>query len=305
MVRSVHAILTTLSALSATSTVWAEDVSVPPALVLEGERQIAAEVNGRPLRLQVRPDAVSLPVINPAAAQALSLKPSMSKARTVVGRTTLRGFTDAVPVKLDGASSKLRIVWFDRPLVEGSDGVIGQGGLAARVVVFRLRAPQPGEREIVLPMEDRGTSGIITRLQVGDVSVPVQFNLETDETIVSAAAGAKLAAAHSGAMQGAPYELRVDFDVKRPVRSMRFADQPRLAGLVLDNIVVRTADASTVGVPDAEADPAEIVVTGAGKKGARPSYGINVGRDALKPCSSLTFDKPTRQIRLMCRAPAG
>jgi len=298
-------VLTTMTVFAVPPPVSADDSIAMPALVLEGERRLAVEVKGQPASFQVRPDAVSLPVINPAAAQALSLKPSLSKARTVVGRTTLRGFTDAVPVKLDGASSKLRIVWFDRPLVEGSDGVIGPGGLAARVVVFRLRAPQPGEREIVLPMEDRGTSGIITRLQVGDVSVPVQFNLETDETIVSAAAGAKLAAVHTGAMQGASYELRVDFDVKRPVRSMRFAAQPRLAGLVLDNIVVRTADASTVGVPDAEADPDEIVVTGAGKKGAVPSYRIHVGRDALKPCSSLTFDKPARQIRLMCRALAG
>ena len=34
----------------------------------------------------------------------------------------------------------------------------------------------------------------------------------------------------------------------------------------------------------------------------QPIYAILLGRDALSACSSLTFDKVARQIRLSCRA---
>jgi hypothetical protein len=288
--------------LSALTAGLAKQAAVP--LELSEDRLLVASVNGRDARLQVRPDGVSLPILNPDAAAALALKPSLTRARTVVGRTTIRGWTDAARVRLDGPERKLRVVWFDRPLIEGSDGVVGPAALAAPVVVFKLRQPQPGETEIVLPVEDFGPSGMPTRMIVGSLRIQTFFNLETDETIVSAAAGAELARRYDGKMTGDAYDMRVDFDVQRPVRSMQFAQQPSLAGLLLAGIVVRTADSSTAAIPDAEADPNEIVITGTNLKKQPQRYRISIGRTTLAPCSRLIFDKPAKLIRLSCKLPA-
>ena len=71
--------------------------------------------------------------------------------------------------------------------------------------------------------------------------------------------------------------------------------------LALRGLFVRTADFGTAGtIPDGavDADPDEVVVTGAK---TRPQYRLEIGRDYLDRCSSITFDTPRKTLTLSCR----
>ena len=55
-------------------------------------------------------------------------------------------------------------------------------------------------------------------------------------------------------------------------------------------------------IPEAgEEDPSEVVVTG--KTAGKPAYGLTLPASALNACVSLSFDKPAKQIELVCRSP--
>jgi hypothetical protein len=70
----------------------------------------------------------------------------------------------------------------------------------------------------------------------------------------------------------------------------------------LKSAAIRVLDFGSVSkIPDADADPDEIVAIGRKKK--EPDYrSLHVAADALTGCSSITFDKPRKRIILSCMA---
>lgn len=98
--------------------------------------------------------------------------------------------------------------------------------------------------------------------------------------------------------------MPIRLGVMRPVRPMTLARPLGVGPLALDRIFVRTGDfGSAAAIPDAdapEADPDEIVVTGAKPKG-KQRYFLEIGRDALAGCSSILFDKVAKRVVLSCR----
>lgn len=85
---------------------------------------------------------------------------------------------------------------------------------------------------------------------------------------------------------------------------MRLARPLPVGGLSLSSVGVRVADAGTVtAIPEAGAappDPAEVVVTGKGKKRDWRQDVLSLGADVLGRCSAIVFDKPAKQVRLSC-----
>lgn len=273
-------------------------------IVLSGNRIVDATVNGKTVRFQVNPDQGETPMVNPDLVNRLSLKPSMIGGATYVGPKRIRGGTDLAKMAWSGEATDRRIFWFDIPVVSGADGSIGSNGLDATVIRYSLRQAVAGEIIIKLPIEDRGRSGLVARLKVGDDNVPVFFSLDRAETLVTAATGAALASHYDGSMTEPAREVRVEMGITRPARAMQFGKAIMLDRLPLSNVFVRTADwGNAAAIPEGgkSEDPSEIIVTGKGKKKARQFHRIYVGTDALATCSSLTFDRALLEIRLSCR----
>lgn len=87
-------------ALSLPTGLYAAPAELPDELVLSGDNIINIEIEGRPLRLKVRPDAASAPTINPAIAQQLGFKPGMFSIIFAIGPTRIT----ATPLSMKSTS---------------------------------------------------------------------------------------------------------------------------------------------------------------------------------------------------------
>lgn len=267
-------------------------------------RIVTILVDGRETRVEVAPDGSGSPIVNASVAEDLGFKGSMVKGVHMVGPTKVMAQSNLGRVDFgDGEAKKRRVFWFERDWSDISEGRIGPVALPHGIVSYRLGEKEPGEREIALPMEMHERRGAYTMLEIDEVEVPVRFSFDRDETMLAASTGAALAGAFDGAMNSESYLLPIEMGISRPVRPMTFGKPVMLGDLPLREIVVRSQDTGSVGsIPDADLerdrDPNEIVVTGKRRKKAR--HFVYVGLASLAGCSSLTFDKPAKLIRLSC-----
>jgi hypothetical protein len=273
-----------------------------------GGFMIDAQVNGRPVRLHVSTAAPGYIILNPAAAQRVGLRASMTRAQTFVGPVRLRGSTKAADVTVGGTKSERRILWWDRDVVPGADGLIGAADIPFDRVTFRFRQAEPGERVLQLPMDYDRSSGLTHRLPLGGQQLIVQLTPHKPDSIATAAGGSLIAQHHGGAWAGEARSQSISFGVLRPVRPLALGRALPIAALDLTRLLVRTHDNRGNAQLPAEggADPDEIVVTANSRQ--KPRYVLSLGRDWLAPCSSMTWDNRTRLLALSCRAsttPAG
>jgi hypothetical protein len=222
--------------------------------------------------------------------------PEMVPGRTAVGRIAIG----------EGARPrKKRVGWAARPFVRDAEGVIGPGGVAEPIVRFVLRAPRPGERSIALPLEDEG--GLFggwgrsyALVDLGGESLRVAFNPHEPRTLATAGAALRLANAHDGRVSGETAPAHIAFGISRPVRAMRLGTPFLVGPLAIAELGVRTADfGNAAGIREEGGDPDEVVVTG-DRRRDRNRDRLTIGADQLRNCSSITFDKRARQVRLSC-----
>src|SRR5687768_6883806 len=91
--------------------------AAPDSIVIPRDNVIAAQIDGRPVRLRVDPGAPVVPIHNPALAERLKVKPlRWVKIVGQIGPVRVNGRTAVLRFRLPGASKdkKARIVWFDR-----------------------------------------------------------------------------------------------------------------------------------------------------------------------------------------------
>ena len=148
-------------------------------------------------------------------------------------------------------------------------------------VTFALGAARAGEAAFVLPMQFERSYGLFFPLTLGDHEVRFQFSLIKPDTMATAGAGAHLAALNGGAWTGEARDQMIDFGVVRPVRALRLERPVELGGLRLGALLVRTGDnrGNLTLPPEPDADPEEVVVTGASRQRAR--FNVTLGRDRL------------------------
>lgn len=264
---------------------------------------IDATVNGRPVRLRVDPAGSEHVILNPDAARRLGLRGSLIGSQARIGPVRLRGSSNRVRLAIGAWSEGHRLLWMDRPIVAGADGLISPASLPFERVVFALAPPRPGEMTIELPMRMVPRFGLSHTLTVAGRPVALQLSLAEPETIATAAAGAILAEAHGGGWSGEAREAPIRFGVLRPVRAMTLARPAAVGHLAFDRLLVRTGDnrgaLDLPGEPDA--DPGEVVVTGASRQ--RAWFMLTLGRDRLGACSSIVWDNRARRLTLNCANP--
>lgn len=290
-----------LAGLMASHSLCAMAAPNAPTLTVGPDFAVAGTVDTKPARFQMLPNGSSTLVLNPDAAARFGAKGGWLAVKVKVGPVAIKGNTAVMRFSADGTPSRRRIGWFERPLAPGYDGALGPAAVPQSVVIFQLRAPAAGERQTVLPLVDRGYGGMGTVITVGHQPIFVEWALTKPHNGATAAAGAAIAAAHGGQFTSRPFGEPMAFGVIRPVRRVGLSQPLAIGPLRIDALVTRTSDyGDTSSIPESDADPGEIVVTGRGKS-SKAIYSMEIGRDAMQSCSSLTFDKPRRLITLSCR----
>jgi hypothetical protein len=268
-------------------------------LELDGDYTINVSINGQPFKMMVDPDIGSSRVLNADAATKLGLKGSMVGGRHMVGPVKLTANSNVLNYDFGGAKDKNRTFWFsDRAGTTKADGLISASALPYKTVRFKLRAAVDGEKLYSLPLSDGGNNA---RLMVNEVEIAVGFNLDRDASVATASTGLLLSDAQGGGFSGPAVATMIRFGVERPTRPMRLQQSLDVGGLPLDSLLVRVSDfGDASGIKDADApDVDEIVVTGASKR--KPRHQMELGRDFLSRCSTLTFDYRVKQVQMSCR----
>jgi len=267
-------------------------------------------------RLLVDPGAPSMPLVTTAFAERAGLRAGPFSLRYRVGPIAVNGSSAVGRIDTGSGPARRRIGWTERPFAAGSDGVIGPGGIPDPVVRFVLRPAPPrpapprpalaGERIYTLPIDDGGLfgwrAGLFTVLDEAGSPIRIRFDLRHDETIATAGAGLALADAYGGTLAAEVRPQEIAFGIERPTRTMTLRTPVTLGPLSLRTVAVRVSDfgnAEGIAADGAVADPDEIVVTARSNRDRSRDL-LTIGRDALARCSSLTFDKPAREIRLSC-----
>ena len=81
---------------------------------------------------------------------------------------------------------------------------------------------------------------------------------------------------------------------------MRLGTPLAIGPFAISELGVRTADfGNASGIREEGGDPDEVVVTGDRRRN-RGRDRVAIGADQLRNCSSITFDKRARQVRLTC-----
>ncbi|HYJ52665.1 MAG TPA: hypothetical protein VEW04_05790 [Allosphingosinicella sp.] len=274
---------------------------------------VPVEINGATLRLRVDPAASGLVILNPDAVGRAKLTPELMSGRpgipgqyirpsyARIGPVGLTGRTRTVNARTAGQPLRIQTIWFDRPAIEGADGVISVALLPYDAVTFRLGAARSGEGPVALALDFVTELGLYFPYPLEGRALPVQFSLWKPSSIGTAAAGALLAQGRAGSWAGEPDRRPVSFGVLRPVRPMRLQRPLDLGFARITLFLVRTGDyRGGLALPaERDADPDEIVVTA-----ERPTQGARLnlvlGADQFAACSSLRYERAQRRLTLSC-----
>ena len=276
-------------------------------LIVTGDGVVPAVVNGAPGRIRIDPAVPSFAMLGPDWAIRTGLRSGFFRFGYLVGPEQVDGATAVSQIAVgEGAEARRRRVgWTARPYTASAEGVIGPGGLPQEVVRFVLRPPVPGERTVRLPLVDSGGlfggwGHLYGQIDVGGRPFKIAFDPFHARTLATAGAAVRLAAAHDGVIGGETESVEIAFGIERPVRSLRLGTPLTIGPISLSILGVRTADfGSTASIREEGSDPDEIVVTGRRRRDAGRDH-VRLGADALARCSSIVFDKRTREVRLTC-----
>lgn len=296
-------------ALSLPTGLYAAPAELPDELVLSGDNIINVEIEGRPLRLEVRPDAAGAPTINPAIAQQLGFKPGMFSIIFAIGPTRITANSAVHEINFAGKPEKRRILWATQEASVIADGTISPASLPYKRVKFELNPQSSRERLYRYALDNfgfLGRVGIGTTVTAQDKKMRVIFSLVRDQNMVSAPTGNWLATNYKGVFNGPPTSTIIFYGVERPTRPMALGLPLAIGDLAMTKLAVRVSDygdASGIAEQAAAMDPAtnddqEIVVVGKNTKDV--DLRVTVGRGVLNKCSSLTYDLDKREIRMSC-----
>ena len=264
---------------------------------------IPATINGQSVRLRVESGYAGI-ILNPAAAERIALRRSMFRSEIRIGRVRVRGETGVAPVTIGPSTDERRILWFERDVAPGVDGIINIADLPYGQVTLHLGRPHPSDRPISFQTTPQSFWNLTYRHPVAGRELTVRFRLDLPRSLVTAAGGAVLAQTQNGGWRGEPASAVIGLGVERPVRPMAFASALSLNGLKVDRMLVRTSDFlggyALPEDPHEGADPDEVVITGRADRDEGRLTAL-IGLDHLSGCSRLIYSRATRLMTLYCQ----
>jgi hypothetical protein len=274
--------------------------------VIEPNAVLETKFNGRPARMLVRGVGSSVPLLNPKSATDFGLKPAFIRSGIWfrIGPTRINGRNGVARYVIGGREQKRRIGWFERDIAPGYDGLLGPLAFSQPIVTMRLRSPRAGEQPIVFGLSTFGYFGAGVVLRSKPLTI-MQFDPFSPTTIANAPFASEASGPLHGHFISEVHSRLIALGVSRPVRTLQFNKPLTFGALKVARTEVRMQDwGRTNSIPEASPDPDEIVVSALSKNDKRLRFMI-LGADALRNCSSITFDKLKRQIRLSCAPESG
>lgn len=302
--------------LLASGAAVAADAPTGQELTIVPGTPIAATVDGRPARLLVGSGRVDRLTLDADYVAAATIKPTLLMGRvelSVGGRVEFEGRNRPVTLAVAGATRHARAYWFATAPDRGADGSVGPWGLPQDRVSFVLGSARADDTVFRLTLHGSPADNSYAIVGLDGQGIGLSFDVEDGERfpVATAAAGALIAKAFGGAVEGPSWDVEVLMGVKRPVRLLRLVQPMTIGPLSYDHIAVRVRDridASGRGAPIAELgqapDPNEVVVT-AKAGGPQPNHVLSIPRAGMAGCSRLTFDKKAKKIELACRPVPG
>jgi hypothetical protein len=269
-------------------------------LIVHPNQIVSGSVNGKAMNFQLLAWAPSTLILNPEPAESLGLKAGLFSGKLVVGKTRDKVLVTVAQYAIGSQATKGQIGWTNRAISPTASGWLGPGAAPFDVVTFQLRPAEAGETPYTLPLVLAG-GGMVTTIRAGEKDLTVMWDNSRGGTIVSEAAGAEIAKANGGSFYGPAATEMVQLNAERPTRKLRLATPLRIGPISIGDVSVRTSEGGESDIPDPDADPSEMLVAVNAKSKIKPDYLVFVGLNDMKNCSSLTFDKPAKLIRLMCR----
>jgi hypothetical protein len=259
---------------------------------------INAEINGRPVRLEVDPRFPRGVALSTAAAERLRVRrvPLLAINIGIEGSdSTMRGrlarprITFPGGAELDTESTRAFAGIFPAPVSTRADGVIGPDALPYDIVTITLGPEQPGARDIVFPFGE-DDSAWAPQADVGGQRMRIVFGLGDRASVFNRPAarlfdgsGAIMAA---GEVAAVPLILGLN-TLMQPVETALTVE-----GLSLSPSYART-NAPLLGVIEEDA-----LVVSAEDRDWPAS--LMLGRAALSRCSFIRVDRRARQMTLRC-----
>jgi len=255
---------------------------------------VDAEINGRPVRLEVDlrfPRGLALSTETARRLRVFRLP--------VVGiRIGIEG-SDAT---LSGRIARPRLVFgngeedtrafsgvFGVPVSTRADGVIGPGALPYDIVTVRLGPEPANARDVVFTLEDPDDWEV--RAQVGGEDVRVQFDPGNRASVFNRPAARLFD--HSGAITSVGDVAAIPLILGLSTMMQPVETALTVEGLALGPAYART-NAPLLGATEEDA----IVV--AAQTDDPPPPTLTLGREALSACSSISVDRRARRLTLRC-----
>lgn len=254
---------------------------------------VEAEINGRPVRLEVDLRIPRGLILSAPAAQRLRVRqlPFMAINIGIEGsESSLRGRLARPRLLFDGEETARTFTGiFAAPVTTRGDGVIGPGALPYDVITIELNPEPAGARDIVLPVAEG--DAWTAMVEVGGEQVRVQFDLVSSASVFNRTAARLFDAAGTIPAAG---EL-----TERPlILGLRTLMQPVSTDLTVAGLPVGAAFART-NAPLLGALEEDAVVVAADSGEAPPPI-IALGRSSLSRCAYIRVDRRARTMTLRC-----
>ncbi len=230
-------------------------------------------------------------VLNPAAAERLNVRriPLLAVGVAVDDSASVRGRLARPRIVFSGGDTRARTGVFPVPASERADGLIGPGALPHDVITIRLGPARAGEHEIAFTL--READDWVGASRTGDLDVRVRFDVAHPASVFNRTAARALDA--SGAVVSAG-----DLVSAHVLLGLTTQMQPVTTSLTVEGLALGTTRART-NAPLLGADDPDAVVVTVEDEGAEPP-GVQLGREALATCSSITVTRATRRLVLRC-----
>ncbi len=284
-----------LSVLLSAAASASDDNSV---LELTKDYTISVTINGQPFKLRVDPYIGDNRILNADTAQKLKLKGSMIGGLHMIGPVRIMAQSNVLNTDFGSIKDKKRVFWLrDRAASLQADGLISPAATPYKIVRYRVNAAHGPERIFSLPLNRNGKNA---ELLVNGNVIALGFDLNRDETLVSASTGLLLTNEYKGGFIEEAKSTKIRFEVERPTRLIKLDTAIKIGGLPLDTMMVRVSDfGDATQIKDAKnTDNDELVVSAASKQ--KPKHVMIIGRGFLSRCSTLTYDFNLHQIQMSC-----
>jgi hypothetical protein len=255
---------------------------------------IDAQINGRPVRLEVDPRMPDMLALSTNAAERLGVRrlPFAQVQVGIEGGGSMRGRIARPRISFGDRAARNFAGVFPVPVSTQADGVIGPGSLPYNTITIRLGPDAASVRDIVLPLENADLW--YTQADVDGHSMRLIFDVSNAASIFNRPAARMFD--RGGAIPAAG-----DLAERPLILGLSTLMQPVTTNLTVHGLSLGPTFARTVAPLLGALEEDAIVAEG---EGSETPPTLTLGRDALVQagCSTISVNRRAKQLTLRCAA---